>query len=395
MRNDTLLFLQKIECPVCKAINEYETIKIGAYEEQGRDSDFCPTNIKWSNPKYQKFNPILFFMATCSNCYYTREYTSKFKDWKNDTTFRTYRLKTMKARHTEHLAQESSIIRTLGERLHSDKYPLQTAINKLLLGIYDEMLLDKPSNLDIARYFLRIGWLFRECTSSESGGHDIHLSFVAKLEKDVKTLNEVSMRLSEVRTRLKSSIHSFLEDASFTTDAVATELNEKCQQAMAFLAGANEQFESAMSNFSNAIRISSDSIVCVSDNDAFAMPYAGSKSYRDFLKELRYKWEFIPVSEHEALRLAMEFYKAAYETGYEVSAGNQQIQVEYLLGELCRRLCRNEEAKKYFNNTIRSAQEFIYQYKGDNARTALARKILDMAMTQGKLNIKETKVAES
>jgi hypothetical protein len=98
-----------------------------------------------------------------------------------------------------------------------------------------------------------------------------------------------------------------------------------------------------------------------------------------------------PLSEHDALRFSLDFYKKSYENGHEVSAGNQQMQVEYLLGELCRRLGKSEEAKQYFNNTIKSAQVFIYENKGDSTRTALARKILDMAIEQGKLNLQEAR----
>ena len=139
------------------------------------------------------------------------------------------------------------------------------------------------------------------------------------------------------------------------------------------------------------VQISSESANGICDGEALAAAFAGQESYTEFLSNLRESWELVPMSEHDALRFALQFYKKSYETGHEVSAGNQQIQVEYLLGELCRRLGRRDEAKQYFNNTIKSAQEFIYQHKGDQTRTALARKILEMALAQGKLNLSEAK----
>jgi tetratricopeptide (TPR) repeat protein len=391
MRNDTPYYMHKVECPVCKAINEFETIKVGAYEESGRDTDFRPTGINWKNPKYQRFNPILFFMATCSNCYFTREYTSKFRDWKSDYAFRSYRLKPMKSQHVILLAKDDSIVRSLGESLDSQSYPLQTAINKLLLGIFDELLSNKPTNLDIARYFLRIGWLFRESTSGESAMQNTVLSYASNVEDRVRGLGIVYDSLDKARLSLKPSLNDLVEQSSQAAKPVAKEIRNGCHQALAFLAGASEQLESAISTLKKTVQISSESADGISEGEATAASFAGQESYTEFLSNLRESWELVPMSEHDALRFALQFYKKSYETGHEVSAGNQQIQVEYLLGELCRRLGRTDEARQYFNKTIKSAQKFIYQHKGDPTRTALARKILEMALAQGKLNLSEAK----
>ena len=67
MTSDSPFFLTKVECPICRTINEFETVRLGAYVEGGRDTDFCPTEITWSQPKYQAYNPLLFFIACCSN----------------------------------------------------------------------------------------------------------------------------------------------------------------------------------------------------------------------------------------------------------------------------------------------------------------------------------------
>jgi tetratricopeptide (TPR) repeat protein len=391
MRDDIPYYMHKVECPVCKAINEFETIKVGAYEESGRDTDFRPIGIKWKNPKYQKFNPILFFMATCSNCYFTREYTPKFRDWKSDYAFRSYRLKPMKSQHVIMLAEDESILRSLGESLDSQGYPLQTAISKLLLGIFDELLSNKPINLDIARYFLRIGWLFRESTSGESAMQNAVLSHASAVEDRVRGLGIVFDSLDKARLSLRPSLDDLVEQSSQAAKPVVEEIQDGCQQALAFLAGASEQLESAISTLKKAVQISSESVNGIYDGEALASSFAGQEPYTEFLRNLRESWELVPMSEHDALRFALQFYKKSYETGHEVSAGNQQIQVEYLLGELCRRLGRRDEAKRYFNNTIKSAQEFIYRYKGDATRTALARKILEMALAQGKLNLSEAK----
>ncbi len=393
MKNDTPFYLQKVECPVCKAINEFEAIKVGAYEEEGRDTDFRPIDVKWKNPKYQKFSPILFFMATCSNCYFTREYTAKYKDWKNDTAFKNYRLKTQKRRHTVHVTQDGSVIKEIGSRLDPQSYPLQTAISKLLIGIYDELLLDRPSNLDIARYFIRVAWLFREAGNSENVEQNVFLGYVSALDDQVKSLKQLHQRFRDVQAGVKTAVANHLEDTSFTTDEISEELKKGYNQALTFLAGADERIESAVMRFATTCQLSNDSFVTTGGDDVLSMPFAGQSSYRGFLRSLKDNWEYAPASEHDALKFSFEFYKNAYENGHEVSEGNQQIQVEYLLGEVSRRLGRHEEAKGYFNNAVRSAQQFIYQHKGESARTALARKIYEMALAQGKQNLKEAQSA--
>jgi hypothetical protein len=328
-------------------------------------------------------------MATCSKCFFTREYTTKFRDWKSDTSFRSYKLKHLKSGHVEALAEEGSFVRMLGDNLDPMRYPLQTAINKLLLGVFDELLSDKPSNMDVARYFIRVGWLFRECGSNDSAAVSSAVSYASNIGEHVRKLSSIYERFEETKLRLKPVLDDHLEHARTTMVDAGAELEERYRQVMTFITGTGDQLESAIAKLDETVRLCSDEEIGSGD-DEFAVPYAGHASYRDFLKSVREQWDLAPVSEHDALGLALRFYKQSYEGGHEVSSGNQQIQVEYLIGELSRRLGLADEAKRYFNRTILSAQEFIYKHKGDNARIALARKILEMAQAQGKLAIKKS-----
>lgn len=67
MATESPFLLFRVECPICKQLNEFETIRVGAYAEEGRDTDFCPANVKWRFPRYQGYNPLVFFIATCTN----------------------------------------------------------------------------------------------------------------------------------------------------------------------------------------------------------------------------------------------------------------------------------------------------------------------------------------
>jgi len=170
MSKDNAFLLQKIECPVCKSINEFEIIKVGSYTEGGRDSDFCPTDIEWRSPRYQGYNPLVFFTGTCSNCYYSREVSQKYREWKSDVNFKTYRLKPLRERHLEQFSHPDSVIKQLGLALDLSTWPNESAILKLLLAVYDEQLSDLPNQLDLGRYYLRIGWVYRGMGASEDPG---------------------------------------------------------------------------------------------------------------------------------------------------------------------------------------------------------------------------------
>jgi len=395
MTADIPFYLHKVECPLCGTINEFETIKVGAFKVEGKDTDFRPIGIRWANPKYQRYNPALFFVATCSKCFYSREYNSKFREWKKDVQFKNYRLKTIKGLHMEHIAPENSVLRILGSKLDHEKYPLQTAINKLLLAVYDELLLDRHSNMDVAKFFIRVAWLFREGRSSDTADRDVYLGYLSNLGDDVRNLGSVFDRLNEIVINLQQSINNHINDPSFESNPLASELKQGYTEAFNHLSSANKQLDSAIKHIQETINVSGNVSMTAVGEDAFSMPYDEYPSYRDFLMKLRGMWEYAPLNEHDALKSAFEFYRASYESGHEVSLGNPKIQIEYLMAELCRRLHRYNDAKKYFNAAIRSAQEFIYEHRGDKSATVLARQTLDLALTQGKINLQAAAPVEA
>ena len=91
------------------------------------------------------------------------------------------------------------------------------------------------------------------------------------------------------------------------------------------------------------------------------------------------------------MQLAVRYYILAFENGKEIEPGNQSVQAAYLIAELSRKFGDHDTARRYFNQTIKMGQEFINEIRGDRTRTALARKLLELAMAQGKKNLAEAK----
>ncbi len=384
MTQESPFFLTKVECPICKTINEYETIKLGAYTERDRDTDFRPTDRTWRNPRYQAHDPLLYFTATCSNCLYTREFTQKFKDWKNDSYFKTYRLKVVKQKHLELLAASESVIKQIGQKLDAVRYPGETAVLKLILAIIDEKFNEKQNDLDLGRFYLRIGWLFRGMSEGSDPNEAClkgHLVDISKRLSGLRgTLEGFNAQIEQVRNAMQLHV----SDERFSTDVKSRlmPLKEKFDRELGGILETSGQIERRLTDLNNA---ASESLPTSSENKT-GTGYFNYAAFSDFLGELAQKAEGIPVDEKQALTYSVDYYMAAFTSGKDIDKGNQMIQAAYLIAELSRRIGAFEQAKEYFNTTIRAGQEFVYKHRNDQSRTAMARKILELAIEQGRDN---------
>ncbi|MEW5701254.1 MAG: DUF2225 domain-containing protein [Candidatus Zixiibacteriota bacterium] len=375
---DTPFYLTPVECPVCKTVNEYETIKMGAYTEEGRDSDFCPTGRTWRNPRYQNINPLLYFMATCSSCFYTREFTRKFREWKTDNTFRLYRQTTVRQRHLNLLASADGPVRRLGRANWPSSFPLPTAVNKLLLGILDEEILDHPSHFDLGRWYLRIGWLFREAGEHGMALPSQHASARQQLSSALKELDTCMQRTTQRIETIRGIIERNPEAGSATPD------DERATRCRAFMNGLAEQigrYSNELEDMTRSLTQDSGPVVGVgvtTGDDA----YDEYPSYAAFLLSLKAEWPETPTNEVEALQLACRHYRQAYEEGRGIEPGNAQIQVAYMVGELARRVGEYDEAQRYLTLAARLGRDWIRQMGTDKTKAALARHIVDLSVEQ-------------
>jgi uncharacterized protein (DUF2225 family) len=392
MSNESPFFLTKIECPICKTVNEFETVRVGSYYENGRDTDFCPKEIKWRYPRFQGYNPLVYFTAMCTNCYYTREFNNSFKEWKSDNNFKMYRLKAVKEKHLERLAEAGSVIRSIGEAIDITRYPNESAILKLVLAVYDEQLAERCSNLDLGRFYLRIAWVFRELEKGENPGVTLLKGLILEIDRQFHSLTDA---VEKGREELVAFVRHL--SAQFESDQLSGEVKAR-------MLPYQEKFTPDLDALAQNLSDSEDRLKSVSEfmdeykSVAFGNEGAGEglsfgayHSFTDFLLTLKRKWDGIVTNERESLQQAIAFYKKAFAGGRDISPGNQQIQASYLIAELSRRIGAYDDARQYFNSTIKHGQEFIYQNRQDPSRTALARKILELAIEQGKANMKALK----
>ncbi|MFQ6007545.1 MAG: DUF2225 domain-containing protein [Candidatus Zixiibacteriota bacterium] len=395
MAIDSPFFLTKVECPICKTVNEYETVRLGAYVENGRDTDFCPRDITWRFPRYQTYHPLVFFIATCSNCFYSREITSNFKDWKNDHNFRTYRLRNIKEKHLDQLATADSFVKKLGEAIDIARFPNESGILKLHLAIFDELLCEHHSQLDVARFYLRIAWIFRNLEQSENPRG----AFLRGLLQEIDTKYHLT---EDTQQALQNRIDEFAQsiNMSFDTEDIAAELKSQVypyrDKFAAILSVLNDSLLQVKQKLDDLGQLVGEykSVNFSTDGSGTGAGFEGHRSFEEFLLDVKKSWRAVVTNEHEAMKKAADFYKRAFTEGRDIAPGNQQIQAAYLIAELSRRVGRYEEARQYFNATIRHGQEFIHKNRHDPTQTALARKILELAIEQGKTNMEAMKSLE-
>ncbi len=374
MKAEIPVFMTKVECPVCKTVNEFETIKLGAYTEEGRDTDFRPTGIMWRNSRYQHINPLLYFMASCSSCFYTRELTKAFKEWKNDSAFRDYRQKPIREQHLIQLARPGGIVKALGGALKPTVAPNETAIIKLILGITCEKYLEHPSALDLGRWYLRIGWLFRERGEAGVTSNTSHNAWRLRVTEKLSSLRSALRQSDQLIQELRGMFESESEGESPVDDPY--------RQAAA-------QWRSCL----DPILQSVDDMLLWGDDrrpsprgsGGAEQSFGESSSLQQFLQQLSDEADEIPTSEEEALFYSLKYYRQAYRASRSGVGSNQKIQLAYMVGELARRVGELNEAREFFNVAIRTGHELIHQFRHDESKTALARKIVEMASDQARL----------
>jgi len=382
MNADTSPFrMIRLECPVCTTINDFEQIRPGAFTEGDRDTDFCPRNHQWTNPKYQAIHPLLYFTATCSSCHYTRELNRTFPGWKNDAEFCAVRQPRLRQQHLQALADPDGLLRRLGGNLWPQQYPMATAINKLLIAIFDELLSDRPSATDLGRWFLRVAWLFREGYPASEGSAtprtQLRRRLFASLDRLKSSLQQVTAQLAEVIDFAQSHPESLASDQH--------DLRTPAQCRGEFARWMEVQ-SSLGADINGIITILTDEgrmlFGAGGDRSAPAERYGDYPSYGAFLNSLQQIVAWAPASEPDALAQAYDYHCRALETASVSDTDTSRLQLIYMAGEIARRLGRTPEAERHLTQATLIGRACVENGGDDRCQTALARHIVGLATQQ-------------
>ncbi|MEE9554260.1 MAG: DUF2225 domain-containing protein [candidate division Zixibacteria bacterium] len=382
-------YKSKLECPVCKAVNEFDVIRQGAFTESGRDTDFMPIGREWTNPAYQKYNPLAFFIASCKRCYYSREFNASYKEWNSDTNFKSYKLPSQAKKHLDELNSDTSILAKLGRKIDLKNSPFEAAVTKLLLAIYDEKLMDRPASLDIARYFLRIAWLYREKGDKTDGGDPAEM-LLSSIQIEINRLKNDISGFADHLPPLQGSITRDFEqvlkpDEQNDITAKLKNAVENVQRVWMDLDGDVEKLQTVFDQVKKEINLVRTEITGKTGKIKLV-------DFREFLYSIKEKMAEVPVNEIEALSLALEYYLKAYQSSREIKAGLQQLQAAYLIAELSRRINSMSQAGEYFKNASKMAQDLMIKNRNDKTIFSNAQKIFEMSLEQGRIVRRAVKV---
>ena len=397
-------FVTQVECPVCGKTNEFANIKAGAYTETERDTDFCPKGIIWANPEYQKINPLMYFMATCTNCFYTHEFNQSFREWRKNHFFAAHRLGSIREEHQRELKQAGSVINRLGRALDPEGHPFESAVIKLLLGIHDETIIQEFNPWDVGRHYLRVAWLYREKGEEEEA---------ATRKADELDLTNLEKTLKRLRSHFENQ-EDEIRDLSIAVETcfgrperAAREDRQRQQlksQAAKGLNRIKEDILSLRESLGEFAEICAESkklpiVPEPQDIELTAQPGENSVSGetlrpgRDhlvlgsFLTSIKEIWPEVPLNELQAMRCALRYCKQSYGETTDVEQESQKIQAAYLIAELSRRVEDHQEAKDFFEEAKRIGQDFIQKNQNDANKIALAQKIVELAKRQRELNL--------
>jgi uncharacterized protein (DUF2225 family) len=361
-----------MECPVCGSENEFQIIKPGAYMENERDTDFCPKKLSWSNPLYQNINPLVYFMATCHKCFYTHELNKEYQEWKKNKQFKLT-LPEITKRHLEKLNRENGLVKKMGVMVFSSNDLFSKALIKFFVGIYDEILSPQRSFLNLARYYLRVGWLFRE---KEEKGYSFWLNLSAAspdpaiLERKLFWIKSLHRKYSQKLAELVEIANRFYPDESDETNKDNfLSIVENMQSSLQPLKSSLDQLLSFKSSDKKLGYI----------REVFSEGFFKDFDLAQFLSYLKKRWSKIPLNEKEALQSSLKYHQKAY---VQVRERNQKIRISYLMGDLSRRIGDLEGASKYFDQAITISQKEIEKNEKDFTKIALAQKVLKLAGQQ-------------
>lgn len=270
---------------------------------------------------------------------------------------------------------------------------------KLLLGIYDEKITKEPNPLDVGRYYLRIAWLYREEREKKDTTHRTDKLDLTSLEKALKLLQshfqnyqgeiydlltsvetclppqmgvaEVDQKREQLKTKYLKGLDKIKDDI-FSIQESLDELTDICAEYENFSFASEPENIKITPNVTETL-ISDDSLYLGEDRLTFM----------SFLSSLRGIWIEIPLSECEAMKLALKYYKQSYQEERDITQEGQRIQEAYLIAELSRRVGDYQEAENHFKEARRIGEDFIQRNQEDTNKIALARKIVELAQSHG------------
>ena len=315
---DTLLspFLERpIICPACAKSAAQPHFRLRLFLPGKRDTDGHILQYKWMAEGTRSVHPPYYFISLCPHCNFANiqdEYDAPSENRMTPSLIRAFKTAP---------AEKRAIIEFLA---HHTQYPdndFQSAVNLHLLAAYIQML---PSGDAIdwrnaARIILRLAWLFRENNTS-----GIETSEVQDMSQPAPQEVVTEEDVDETHRALEAFDKSFIkmkEDWIALRRILAQEILKSRQQGgepvkngfvahQAVMARLIDDADVELGRLKSSITPVHIAVIPKSENlvegGFFTFP-----NYEAFLRQLKIYWPQAPLTEMDATRLAITYFKEA------------------------------------------------------------------------------------
>jgi diguanylate cyclase (GGDEF)-like protein len=154
-----------IKCPACNTDNRFPRFKRDIYRAKTSEADGHPLGLSWSGDAEvpQWVTPLTYFWATCQNCHFTDQLEDAgFRQWsKNAKKFLAQYRDGALASVAAGAKAGKGTLHALSEGFQLAD-PFGAPLTQFYMGIFCECLKASPAAGNLARYYLRIAWIYRD-----------------------------------------------------------------------------------------------------------------------------------------------------------------------------------------------------------------------------------------
>ena len=154
-----------IVCPACNIENRHPRLKRDVYRAKEQEPDGHPLELTWQAqgeiPEW--VTPLHYFWGTCSRCFYTAQMDDPdFRQWqKNSKKYLSQYAEGELEKASQGANAGTGPLQVLGKGIQPGD-AFGAPILKFYLGVFTETMKAAPVAGNLARFYLRIAWLYRD-----------------------------------------------------------------------------------------------------------------------------------------------------------------------------------------------------------------------------------------
>ncbi|MFH1568358.1 MAG: DUF2225 domain-containing protein [Gemmatimonadota bacterium] len=151
-----------IACPACSAETVHYRLKRDIVRATNQEGDGHPIGYRWQKPGFDSVDPLQYFMGVCPKCGFAGEIDdADYRTCGENQEYRKLFVEASLQQLKGAAATGKGAAQSLLKRI-SDTDPLGSAVAKLHLGVFTQSLRVRPVAGNMARFYLRIAWLYRD-----------------------------------------------------------------------------------------------------------------------------------------------------------------------------------------------------------------------------------------